>query len=55
MRHTTSADGTSLPFHDTRVEGILVLGGEQRSTLTVRETVHGPILDDMTIDWPTRR
>lgn len=38
-------DGTSLPF-TTRTEEILVAGGE-RVTIEVRETIHGPILNDV--------
>jgi penicillin amidase len=38
-------DGTSLPF-TTRTEEILVDGGET-VTLEVRETIHGPILNDV--------
>ena len=43
--HYLGPDGTSLPF-TTRVERILVSGGDAVD-LTVRETVHGPILNDV--------
>jgi penicillin amidase len=43
--HYLGPDGTSRPF-TTRMEGILVSGGD-RVEMTVRETIHGPILNDV--------